>query len=67
VEKYYAWICPVCKDDSCSDPMRIVGTVCRSGHHVILSDYVKPNGLREAIYNKELQESLKLQQTRSEQ
>lgn len=48
-ERYYPWICPQCNDDSCCDPMKIVSTVCHSGHHVILSDYVKSDGTREAI------------------
>ena len=53
-KEYYPWICPVCKNDSCCDPMRIVGTVCHNGHHVILDDFVGKNGIRGAIENKEL-------------
>lgn len=47
-EKYYLWICPKCGDITCSDPMRIVFTVCHAGHQVRLSDYVNDDGSREA-------------------
>jgi hypothetical protein len=46
--EYYPWVCPVCGDDSCSDPMTIVYTVCHNGHQVVLSDYVAADGMRVA-------------------